>query len=414
MTTHGDGGEGNGPPMTTHATKAQQPHQETLPIEHPAELPIEARAQTQHKLELLDRYYKSWCGILTNAHGHGFCVSDLWIVDAHAGRGSHLSEADPDGEVSGTPLLAARAARLAQRSCPSTRIHVRAIEIDDVRADELEVRLAKYKGAPPAGVDVCVLRGSFEDRAPEIQAEIAAAGHPHSEGRAGAHHHRSLWFLDPYGWEEIPYRVIAALGSEAEVVVNADIGGLKRLVGGANSDGQSAPRDTEILDAAFGDDIVEVAMDCRPWAYLAGAAPKSAAQAYSDRFPTYRHRQVLALRCSPSQNRWIVQLAGSASALTTLARDHSTALRAGTIVAGEILTGAQRNKQAKTLWGKYKGETLTVDEMFEMGVGLSRNQIRTTCGAAEEAGYGTFTAANGTMEWFTERLAQPGLTLGLA
>jgi three-Cys-motif partner protein len=399
--------------MTTHATKAQQPHQETLPIEHPAELPIEARAQTQHKLELLDRYYKSWCGILTNAHGNGFCVSDLWIIDAHAGRGSHLSDADPDGEVSGTPLLAARAARLAQRVCPSTRIHVRAIEIDDARADELEARLAKYLGVPPAGVDVRVLRGSFEDRAPEIQAEIAAAGHPHSEGRVGAHHHRSLWFLDPYGWEEIPYRVIAALGSEAEVVVNADIGGLKRLVGGANSECQSAARDAEILDAAFGVEIIEVAVGDRPWGNLAGVVPKSAAQAYSDRFP-HRHRQVLPLRCSASQNRWIVQLAGASSALTALARDHNTSLRAGTIVAGEILTGTQRDKQAKTLSGKYKGETLTVDEMFAMGVGLSRNQIRTICGAAEEAGYGTFTAANGTMEWFTERLAQPGLTLGLA
>ena len=399
--------------MTIHATKAQRPHQEPLPIEHPAELPIEARAQTQHKLELLDRYYKSWCGILSNARGNGFCVSDLWIVDAHAGRGSHLSEADPDGEVSGTPLLAARAARLAQRACPSTRIHIRAIEIDDARADELETRLTKYRGVPPAGVDLRVLRGSFEERAPEIQAEIAAADHPHTEGRIGAHHHRSLWFLDPYGWEEIPYRVIAALGTEAEVVVNADIGGLKRLVGGANSECQSAGRDAEILDAAFGTSVVEVAMGDCPWSNLAGADPKLAAQAYSDRFASYNHRQVLPLKCSSTQNRWIVQLAGSASALKALERDHNTSLRAGTIVAGEILTGAQRDKQAKTFWGKFKGETLTVDEMFAMGVGLSRNQIRTTCGAAEETGYGNFTGANGTMEWFTERLAQPGLTLGL-
>jgi three-Cys-motif partner protein len=399
--------------MTTHAIKAQHPHQESLPIEHPAELPIEARAQTQHKLELVDRYYKSWCGILSNAHGKGFCVSDLWIVDAHAGRGSHLSEADPDGEVSGTPLLAARAARLAQRACPSTRIHVRAIEIDDARADELEARLAKYQRTPPAGVDVRVLRGSFEGRAPEIQAEIAAAGHPHSEGRVGAHHHRSLWFLDPYGWEEIPHRVIAALGSEAEVVINADIGGLKRLVGGANSECQTAARDAEIVNAAFGVDILDEACGICRWDNLAREEPKVVAQIYADRFPTHRYSQVLALRCSPSQNRWIVQLAGSPNALPVLARDHNTALRAGTIVAGEILTGPQRGRQAKALAAKYKGETLTVDEMFAMGVGLSRNQIRTTCGAAEEAGYGTFTGTNGSMEWFTERLGQPGLTLGL-
>jgi three-Cys-motif partner protein len=398
--------------MTTHVTERRQSLQE-LSVDHPAELPIEARAQTQHKLELLDRYYKSWCGILTNAHGNGFCVFDLWMVDAHAGRGSHLSEADPDGEVSGTPLLAARAARLAQRACPSARIHVRAIEIDDARADELETRLAKYLGVPPAGVDVRVLRGSFEDRAPEIQAEIAATDHPHSEGRAGAHHHRSLWFLDPYGWEEIPFRVIAALGTEAEVVVNADIGGLKRLIGGANTKCQSAGRDAEILDAAFGVDIVEVAMGDRPWGDLAGSDPKLVAETYADRFAAYRHRQVLPLRCSASQNRWIVQLAGSSSALSALARDHNTSLRAGTIAAGEILTGAQRDKQAKALSGKYKGERLTVDEMFAMGVGLSRNQIRTICGAAEEGGYGTFSAADGTMEWFAERLAQPGLTLGL-
>ena len=55
-------------------------------------------------------------------------------------------------------------------------------------------------------------------------------------------------------------------------------------------------------------------------------------------------------------------------------------------MAGEILTGAERAKQAKALWANYKGETLTIDDMFAMGAGLSRNQIRTICGAAEEAG----------------------------
>lgn len=375
-----------------------------LRLDHPAEHLVEARAQTQHKLELLDRYFKSWCSILANAHGHNFCVSDLWLIDAFAGGGTHLSEANPDGQVFGTPLLATRAARLTQRSCPDVRVHVRAIDLDCDRARELDLRLRAFVGVPPAGVDVRVVQGSFEDRAREVQSEIDQAGHPHSERSGGGHHHRSLWLLDPYGWKDIPHAAVAALGPDSEVVINIDVGGFRRLAGGAGSSSPSALRDREILNAAFGD---------QSWARVASSSPSVIAQRYADTFTAYRHRTVYPLRSSATQDRWIVHLANSSRAVTAFASDHGTSLRVGTVIAGEAMTGPQRRIAAEVFWRQFQGESLTVEEMHATGSGYSRQQIRTICNAAEDSGFGRLETASGQMEWFETRVVQPDLTLGL-
>jgi three-Cys-motif partner protein len=392
--------------LVANSGATKSPQQIPLHVEHPAERPIESRAQTQHKLELLRRYYEAWCGILSGAHGHNFCMSDLWIVEAHAGRGSHLSEGDPDGEVSGTPLHAARAAQLTQRAHPGVTVHVRAIEPDAKRATELGSRLDRYAHTLSSAVDVRVLRGTFEQRVNEILAEISnEESHPHSEGRRGPHGHRSLWFLDPYGWEEIPYRAVAALGPETEVLVNADMGGLKRLIGGAKSDHPTARNDRAILLRAFGD---------MSWAQLAAVDNETAAKIYANKFPAHRYRDAYHLKSSSSQDRWIVQMASSLSALTAFARDYKVALRAGTVAAGDVLTDPQRHRAAAELCEKYRGETLTIDDMFALGSGRTRNQIRTICLAAEESGFGVFNPETNRMEWFVVRVSQSvELTLGL-
>lgn len=78
----------------------------------PADKVIEARHQTQQKLELMEREWGAWCSILAQTVGkYAFCPSHLWLIDTHAGSGRHLSASDPDGEIPGTPMLGALAAR---------------------------------------------------------------------------------------------------------------------------------------------------------------------------------------------------------------------------------------------------------------------------------------------------------------
>jgi hypothetical protein len=107
-------------------------------------------------------------------------------------------------------------------------------------------------------------------------------------------------------------------------------------------------------------------------------------------------------------------MASSPSALTAFARDYKVALRAGTVAAGDVLTDPQRHRAAAELWEKYRGETLTIDDMFALGSGRTRNQIRTICLAAEESGFGVFDPETNRMEWFVVRVSQSvELTLGL-
>lgn len=384
----------------SRATGVQAPPR----LQHPAEQPVEARAQTQHKLELADRYFKSWCSILAHAHGYDFCVSDMYVVDALAGRGMHQSETDPDGQVPGTPLLAARAARHTQQQHPDARVHVRAIELDRGRARELDLRLRRYAGLPPAGVDVLVLYGSFEDKISAIKYEIAQQDHPHSEGIGHNHGHRSLWLFDPYGWMQIPHHPIASLGPGSEAIVNIDIGGFRRLAGVATGSSAEALASRSILDAAFGSSR---------WRSLVGNPAQAIAQGYADTFLGYRHRHVYPLRSSSSQERWVVQLTNSTTAVQAFARDYDTSMRAGTLIAGEVMTGPQRRIAAEAAWKAFRGEEVTIDDMFATGHGYSRSQLRAICGAAQDAGFGLFHSHDGLMEWFETRAVEPDLTLGL-
>jgi hypothetical protein len=46
----------------------------------PEDKVVEARHQTQHKLETMDRYWRIWCRILAQASGHEFCYQHVWLV----------------------------------------------------------------------------------------------------------------------------------------------------------------------------------------------------------------------------------------------------------------------------------------------------------------------------------------------
>src|SRR5437870_4035003 len=116
------------------------------PAAHPKEAPIETRLQTQYKLEFQGRYSKTWPAIVSQARGFPFCIRDLWMIDAFAGRGLHPSTGHPDGMRRGTTLQAIVGARLAQIEHPPSIVHVRAIENDPRQAAALESVIAPYRG----------------------------------------------------------------------------------------------------------------------------------------------------------------------------------------------------------------------------------------------------------------------------
>lgn len=178
----------------------------------PDEKVVEARRQTQHKLELMERYWGARCTILARTAGRfPFCPTRLWLIDTHAGAGEHASATDPDGKIEGTPALAALAARQAQRAFPGVEVRVRATDKSKEVATALLAAMRPYTGAPPDGVDVKVGNVDWVKAAPWVAAEIASEDHVHG-GRpvgAGRHDHRSLWFIDPYEWQTIESQAYA-------------------------------------------------------------------------------------------------------------------------------------------------------------------------------------------------------------
>lgn len=140
----------------------------------PDEKVVEARRQTQHKLELMERYWGARCTILARTAGRfPFCPTRLWLIDTHAGAGEHASATDPDGKIEGTPALAALAARQAQRAFPGVEVRVRATDKSKEVATALLAAMRPYTGAPPDGVDVKVGNVDWVKAAPWVAAEIA-------------------------------------------------------------------------------------------------------------------------------------------------------------------------------------------------------------------------------------------------
>jgi three-Cys-motif partner protein len=370
----------------------------------PEEKAIEERLQTRHKLELMERYWGAWCTILARTRGkYPFCPTRLWLVDTHAGSGQHISATDPDGKIEGTPTLAALAALETQRSFPGVEVRVRATDIDKEVAEHLNAALDPYRGAPPTGIDAKVGNVDWVKAAPWVAKEIAAEDHPHG-GRPGLysrHDHRSLWFIDPYGPESIENAVIEAFPPGAEVIINLDLMGLLRLAGRAHN-GETPIR--ELLARVFGGDAWDAPSRLKhPHQTLADALANS--------FSRWRFRRAYLLRASGSQDRAMVHLTNSLTAVDVFADKVEVAFKAGTLIAGTTLTAIERDKAAAELFGRFRGVTLTTRQMAPAVTRYSLGQLRPICHTAAQNRYGRWDAATGTMEWFAEREAAPNLRL---
>jgi len=363
---------------------------------------VEERRQTQHKLELMERYWGAWCTILARTvNRFAFCPTRLWLVDTHAGSGEHESASDPDGKIEGTPTLAALAARDTQRRFPGIEVRVRATDSSKTVARQLQAALAPYKGTPPNGVSIEVGNVDWVKAAPWVAAEIADENHPHGGRGQGLHAHRSLWFIDPYGVESIEHAVINGFPPGSEVIINLDLMGLIRHAGRAHN-GDEPIR--ALLERVYGGDDWDAASRQRhPQQPLADALANS--------FPRWRYRNAYRLNATGSQDRAMVHLTDSTTAVEAFARAVKTALKAGTIIAGAALTTIERDRAAAELFERFRGLTLTTRQMLPAVTRYSLGQLRPICNTADQNRYGRWDATTGTMEWFQDREPTPSLGL---
>lgn len=359
----------------------------------PAEKDVAARRQTRHKLETMGRYWRVWCRILAQADDKGFCNRRLFLIDSMAGRGLHESQLSPDGAVAGTPLQAVLAARATQGEFPEVAIRVRASEIKRELATRLGAIVGPYRGPPPGGVDVRVDPIDWVEAAPRILSEIRSTlDHRHQQGLQ-RHDHRSLWFIDPFGLEPIDRSVIERLPYGAEVIVNFDENTARRHAG----------RDLGYLtERVYGDDRWREAI-AKP---LGGFA-----EVFAESFARFKFRNIRPLRASGAQDRFFVHLTNSKAAVGAFERCVAAGLKAGTLIAGDLLTGDQKHDAAIALAEVWKTQTVSLDEMYASGAGRTRVQLRGICEVAHDLGYGRWNARARTIEWFPQRLPEP--TLGL-
>jgi hypothetical protein len=76
--------------------------------EHPPDLPVEQRKQTENKLDILADYYAAWPNTILNGLRKypPKAPVHLWIIDLFAGRGWHESTTRPEARRPGTAAAA--------------------------------------------------------------------------------------------------------------------------------------------------------------------------------------------------------------------------------------------------------------------------------------------------------------------
>jgi three-Cys-motif partner protein len=383
--------------------EAAVPHRDELRV-------VEDHHQTEHKLDLIRRYFGAYMAIVAQARklpNH----REVWIVDTHAGAGLHRSREDPDQRRFGSPLIACSQARLAQRLHYGFYVHVRAIE----QGQPYRMRLDQRVGAFRQGerdedrVDVRTLGGDFADRIPEVLAEAAAASA------------LSLWFIDPYGFKDIPYHAFGPLlrprsGSRTELLINLDLTGIWRKKGpvtevaDVNDLLEGQPDQQGALRALYGGPYWHDAL--RANASLATNL-ESLTAAYAARFPNFRYRRYYRLRSSDGQVRFIVHLTQSPTAVREFQRCYESSLKTG-LLAGRALDASRSAQAAHALFEMYRASTTTIEELLDAASPpLNRGQLRVVLREADARGFGRFDEQARIMTWSAER-AGPQLDLPLA
>jgi three-Cys-motif partner protein len=375
-------------------TSSDKPHL------HPDELRIvEDHQQTEHKLDLIRRYFGAYPTIVARARRLPN-NREVWLIDTHAGAGQHGSREDPDGYRFGSPLIACYEARMVQKHFARFRVHVRAIEKRREWVFRLSPRIEAFTHGREAWevVDAKVLPGDFAD---------------HLEGLlAKAHNTRalSLWFVDPFGFIDIPYRALEPLTRPQfgpELIINLDLSGIWRKVGPPDQ----VPSIDEILFAQVDQQQALTALygSRQRWekALIEGGTYaqnlQSLANAYCDVFEQFQHRTAYRLRSSDGQIRYLIHLTHNELAQETFARLFNDSLKRD-LFAGRSLDTVARGQAAHALHQIYRGAITTIDQIYEERVGnFDRGQLAVILREAEGRGYGSFDEGKKTMAWAVQR-----------
>ncbi len=188
-------------------------------------------AHSVAKHEIFERYIDAYIATLTRSHRQ--TRLKLTIVDGFCGGGRYQLAGE---EVDGSPLRMLSAVERAQSVLTSARAKGFEIEADFVFVDDnrdhlafLEDQLRMRGFGPRIGFTIRLVHGIFEEQAPSIIAAIRA------KGRA----HRSLFFLDQYGWSGVKLATIRKIMTELEnpeVVLTFMIDALINLLCEKNSE----------------------------------------------------------------------------------------------------------------------------------------------------------------------------------
>jgi three-Cys-motif partner protein len=363
---------------------------------HPDEInSVESRAQTEHKLAIMSRYFSAFASIIAQSKGD-FNNEHIWLVDLFAGAGLHLSAEHPDGRVFGTALQACAAARSVQKRYPSSQVHVRLVDLEAEYCTKLRERTAQFLSE---GVDVTVQEGDYAQVLTPILSEICSYGRKP----------RSLWLIDPHGSKILSFSSLLPLvsASGVEIVINLDVTGIARMRGAALSQRESADvtmrrmsqKDEDNLTALYRGKYWE-----DPNSYVRGPGLRledKLARVYLESFRTFRFRNAYPLRSSDSQFRYLIHLTKSATAEKRFRDVYAASQRIG-IMKGRQLSETDCAKNAALLFDAYRDMMVPLEDMYSAQVvQLDRGQLGRVLRYADGDGYGSF--QDGVMTWREER-----------
>lgn len=186
------------------------------------------------KHEIFDRYIEAYIRTVTKNHlQRGL---NLTIVDGFCGGGRYAFHRQ---EVDGSPLRMLAAVERADTALVEARVNGFDLKVDFVFVDEnkdhvdfLRDILGQRGYGARIGGDIRVIHSTFEAACPEILARIRA------KGRA----HRSLFFLDQYGWSGVTLETVRQiLGGLAnpEVILTFMVDNLINLLNDRSADMQA-------------------------------------------------------------------------------------------------------------------------------------------------------------------------------
>lgn len=177
------------------------------------------------KHEVYDRYLGAYIDTLTRNHLKR--ELNLTIVDGFCGGGLYQLSTNP---VEGSPLRMLMAVENAQARLNAARargFHIRAefVFVDDnpEHVAFLEDQLKKRGYGSRLGKDIHLLAAEFETVCPSIISRIQ------KRGRA----HRSLFFLDQYGWSDVTFATVRRIMSQLanpEVILTFMVDSLVNLL----------------------------------------------------------------------------------------------------------------------------------------------------------------------------------------